>query len=237
VLECLALFPIFFGGFHLTDVPSNTLSVVISTVLDLGVGVCLLGSRTRSAGAGLLLGVVATAPAGPMYDINFLITEKYGAAGTGLWLDLIANVIQLIAATVVLVTVLRRGSVRFTLHGTGVVSWLVVLLGAGGAVAPFFESQGFVAARAQDFVPAEDLLPLLWGSAMALVLPAMAVAARPRPFGVALLAGWIACGVNGVAFKTGFETWSVFGYTLLALLVVIIPFARTAPPASPATRR
>jgi hypothetical protein len=108
-----------------------------------------------------------------------------------------------------------------------------VLLGAGGAVALVFESQGFVAAKGQDFVLAEDLLPLIWAGAIALVLPAIAVAARPRRFGVALLAGWIGCGVNGVAFDTGFETGSVFGCILLALLAVIIPFARSAQPSSP----
>jgi hypothetical protein len=233
VLQCLALFPTFLDGFHLTDVPSNTLSVLISTALDLGVGVCLLVPRTRSAGSGLLLGVATKAPAGPMYDINFLITEKYAEAGAGLWLDLIADMIQIVAAAVVVVTLVRKGSVRFTLHRAGLVSWLIVLLGAGGAVALVFESQGFVAAKAQDFVLAEDLLPLIWASAIALVLPAIAVAARPRRFGVALLAGWIGAGVNGVAFATGFETSSVFGYILLALFAVIIPFARSAPPSSP----
>ena len=235
VLECLALFPEFVGGFHLTDVPSNTLSVVITTALDIGVGVCLLMPRTRSVGAGLLLGAEATAPTGPMYDINFLITEQYGEAGAGLWLDLVANVVLIIAATVVVVTLVQKGSVRFTLQGARLVSWLIVLLGVAGAVTLFFESQEFVAARNQYFVPAEDLLPLIWTSTMALVLPLIAAAARPRLFGVALLAGWIGCGVNVVAFNTGFETSSVFGYTLLALLVVTIPFARAAPPPSRAT--
>jgi hypothetical protein len=114
------------------------------------------------------------------------------------------------------------------------VSWVIVLLGVAGAVALFFESQQFVAARNQDFVPAEDMLPLIWTSTMALVLPAIAATARPRSFGVALLGGWIGCGVNVVAFNTGFETSSVFGYTLLALLAMIIPFARTAAPPSQA---
>ncbi|SMD25917.1 caspase, EACC1-associated type [Kibdelosporangium aridum] len=231
VLEFLALFPEFVSGFRLTDVPSNTLSVVIATALGIGVGVCLLMPRTRSVGAGLLLGAVATAPAGPMYDINFLITGNYGEAGAGLWLDLIANVALIVAATVVVITLVRKGSVHITLRRTGLVSWFIVLLGVAGAAALFFESQdAFVAARNQDFVPEEDMLPLIWASTMALVLPAIAATARPRSFGVALLAGWIGCGVNVVAFNTGFETGSVFGYTLLALLVVIIPFARAAQP-------
>jgi hypothetical protein len=81
--------------------------------------------------------------------------------------------------------------------------------------------------RDQAFAPEEDLAPLIWASAMALVMPTAAATAMPRQFGVALLVGWIGYGAAVVSFSTGFQS-GLFGYTLLALVAVITPFARRA---------
>ena len=69
---------------------------------------------------------------------------------------------------------------------------------------------------------------------MAFLVPAAAAIVQPREFGVALLAGWIGSGVALVVYYTGVGN-SLFGLTLLALLAVIIPFARAAPGRLPAT--
>jgi hypothetical protein len=104
-----------------------------------------------------------------------------------------------------------------------------VLLGVVGAVALLIQVPGdqLLPGRGQGVVPGEDWLPLIWVSALALIAPAAAAVAVPRQFGLALLAGWIGCGIAAVTFYTGFQV-SLFGYTLLALLAVIIPFARAA---------
>jgi hypothetical protein len=66
---------------------------------------------------------------------------------------------------------------------------------------------------------------------MALVVPACVAVAVRRQFGAALLAGWI----GGAAallpsLSTDYESVgiAVFGSTLLALLLVVIPFARAS---------
>ena len=73
------------------------------------------------------------------------------------------------------------------------------------------------------------IIPLAWTTLMALVIPALAAAARPRPFGAALVGGWIIGIFAEVAFVTPFPV-SVFGYTLIALAVSLVPFVRAAHP-------
>jgi hypothetical protein len=79
------------------------------------------------------------------------------------------------------------------------------------------------------------LAPGLCFTAMALLVPAAAAVATPRQLGTGLLAGWIAGGLAIVLFylvnlprfdieRTGIV---VFGGTLLALLVVAVPFSAT----------
>jgi len=79
-------------------------------------------------------------------------------------------------------------------------------------------------------VAGQDMPGLVWGTAMAVLVPTAAAIILPRQFGVALLAGWIGTVVAGMVFYTG-VVHSLTGLTLLALLAVIIPFARAAPPA------
>jgi hypothetical protein len=232
VLALLAPFPEFVGSFRLISVPANVWAVVISNAVAFCAAVCIFVPRTRRLiGPGLLLGAVATAPNAFVYDTTWLVGQKYGSAGPGLWLDLVGNAILVLAACVAGLGLARAGEVRFALRRPpeGRLAWLVVLLGVAGAIALFLQIRGgFVPGRDKGFSPAEDLVPLVWSSVMALVIPPAAAVARPRRFGVALLAGWIGCGTAVAVFSTTLQR-SVFGYTLLALLVVITPFARAAP--------
>jgi hypothetical protein len=189
-------------------------------------------------GPGLLLGAAATEPNGPVYDITLLAGQKYGHADAGLWLDLAGSGTLTVAACVAGFAVARSGDARLVPRlPQDPFAWLVVILGLAGAVALFSQvhGQALLPARGQAFVPGEDLVPLIWSSAMTLAVPAAAAVAVPRRFGVALLAGWIGCGASVLVFYSGFQA-SPFGYTLLALLLVIIPFARTARPRRPRPR-
>jgi hypothetical protein len=236
VLTVVGLFPVYRGvdrgAFRLADFPAVTWSTFIIAALALSAGVCIFVPRTRRLiGPGLLLGAVATSPTTVWYAI--VLPEKiYGTPGPGLWLVLLGGGMLVLAACLAALALARMGEVRISPRPPqGALAWLVVLLGVAGAVAYITQVPGqeFVPGRNQAFVPKEDLVPTLWATAMALVVPACAAVAVPRQFGVALLAGWIGCGAAAVAYTADVVNGSVFGYTLLALLVVIIPFARTAP--------
>jgi hypothetical protein len=197
----------------------------------LSAGICIVVPRTRRLiGPGLLLGAVATSPTTVWYAIT-LPEQSYGTPGPGLWLELLGAGMLVLAACLAGLALVRIGEVRVLPRPPqGALPWLVVLLGAAGAVAFFSQVPGqeFVPGRNKAFTPSEDLIPTIWTTAMALVVPACAAVAVPRQFGVALLAGWIGCGAAVVAYTSEFVP-GLFGFTLLALLVVIIPFARTAP--------
>jgi hypothetical protein len=157
--------------------------------------------------------------------------QSYGTPGPGLWLELLGSGILVLAACLAGFALARMGEVRIVPGSPqGALPWLVVLLGVAGAVAFFSQVPGqeFVPGRGKAFTPSEDLVPTIWTTAMALVVPACATLAVPRQFGVALLAGWIGCGAAVVAYTSEFVP-GLFGFTLLALLVVIVPFARTTP--------
>jgi hypothetical protein len=231
-LTFAALFPAYVGDLQKTSLTALVWTQFIFSALQFSAGICLFVPRTRRLiGPGLLLGTVAVAPIGPIYDMTFLADQTYGKAGAGLWLDFVGGVILVLAACLAGVALARTGEVRFPLRiPEGMAPRLVVFLGVAGAVALVVQVPGgqLLAGRDQLFVPGEDWLPLIWVSAMALVAPAAAAVAVPRQFGVALLAGWIGCGAAMVAFYTG-SHFSLFGCTLLALLAVIVPFARTGP--------
>jgi hypothetical protein len=232
VLTVVGLFPVYRGTFRLTYLPAITWSTFIIAALALSAGICIFAPRTRRLiGPGLLLGAVATSPTAVWFGI-ILPEQSYGTPGPGLWLVLLGGGILVLGACLAGLALARMGEVRIMPRPLeGALPWLVVLLGVAGAVAFISQvpGQAFVPGRGQAFVPKEDLVPTLWTTAMALAVPACAAVAVPRQFGVALLAGWIGCGAASVAFTTEVVSGSVFGYTLLALLVVMVPFARTAP--------
>jgi hypothetical protein len=232
VLTVVGLFPVYRGTFRLTDLPANTWFILIVAALGLSAGVCIFVPRTRRLiGPGLLLGAVATSPNTVWYAI-ILPEQRYGTPGPGLWLELLGGGILVLAACLAGLALARMGEVRIVPRPPqGALPWLVVLLGVVGAVAFFFEVpvQDIIPGRGKAFELGEDLVPLsIWTTAMALLVPACAAVAVPRQFGVALLAGWIGCGAAVVAYTYEVAP-GVFGFTLLALLVVIVPFARTAP--------
>ena len=150
-------------------------------------------------------------------------------------LHLVGVAVWLVACCLVLLSLAQAREVRLALWlPEGAMAWLVTLLGVVGAVALFLQVVGGNAIpgkAGQGFVRSHDLVPLIWAAVMALVIPAAAAVALPRQFGVALLAGWICDGASLAAFYTGLPG-GVFGFTLLALMVLIIPFARGALPSS-----
>jgi hypothetical protein len=218
------------------------LYLLVLATLILGAGSCTLIPRTRRLiGPGLLLGIVATST----WSLVFLVSDRLrywyrGVTFGGGWrVELVAHMALVLAACLTGVALARAAEVRLVRRPPqGELAWLVALLGCAGAVALIFHDRYLW----HPWTPADRWLvaPSIWMTVMAAVVPACAAVAVPRRFGVALLAGWIA---GGAAFY-GFQyTWDhhqygapidsipiiTFGLTLLALLVVTVLFARTAP--------
>jgi hypothetical protein len=232
VLTIVALFPTFTGQVRLISLSANTSETIIRASVALVAGICIFVPRTRRLiGPGLLLGGVATAPSWAMYDL--IVAHAYPPAATGMWLHLLGMAVWLLACCLVLLSLAQAREVRLKRQlPQGVIAWLVALVGVAGAVALFLQVEGghaILGRGGQGFVPSQDLAPLIWAAAMALAIPAAAALALPRQFGIALLAGWICDGAAMVAFYTGFPG-GVFGFTLLALAILIIPFAGVAQP-------
>ncbi len=224
VLAFLAMFPAYLGGTPLTSLPANVLSVAIETAVAFIGGLCVFVPAVgRVAGPGFLLGAVATGPTAPIYDIILLKGDRYGSPGPGIWLDLSGGTVLLAAAVVAVVTLVRRHEVRVVRPGWDPMGYLVMLAGAAGAIALLAQVRGDqeIAGRNQTYVASEDLPPMIWVALVTVLIPVVAATVAPRRFGVALLVGWICCAANIVAFTVGFGS-SVFGYTLVALLVVTV---------------
>jgi hypothetical protein len=227
VLAFLAMFPAYLGGTALTSLPANVLSVAIEVAVAFIGGLCVFVPAVgRLVGPGFLLGAVAAGPTAPIYDIILLKGDRYGSPGPGIWLDLSGGLFMLAAAVVAVVTLARRHEVRLVRPGWDpppYLAMLVMLVGAAGAIALLAQIRGdqVIAGRNQTYVADEDLPPLIWIALVAVLIPVVAATVAPRRFGVALLAGWICCAANVVAFTVGFGS-SVFGYTLVALLVVTV---------------
>ena len=237
VLTIASLFPTFTGTSRLSSQSANTTEITIRAFVALAAGVCIFVPHTRRLiGPALLLGGVATAPTWALYDL--IGWNAYPPVGVGAWLHLLGMAVWLLACCLALLSLAQARDVRVALRlPEGAIAWLVTLLGAAGAVALFLQVKSadtIPGQYGQGFVLSQDLAPLIWAAAMAIVIPAVAVAALPRQFGVALLAGWIIDGASMVAFYIGFPG-GVFGFTLLALAVLIIPFARVAQPSSAST--
>jgi hypothetical protein len=116
----------------------------------------------------------------------------------------------------------------------------VALLGVTSALALVFLDHNLWAAagRLREF----ELVPSIWATVMAVLVPACAVAVLPRRFGISLLAGWIGGAFSIFVYESLLLNYSrnqgvsissapniAFGITLLALMVVAAFFARTAP--------
>jgi uncharacterized membrane protein len=234
VMLVLAPNELFGPTYNLFDNDANKQQILIMAAGALAAGVCLLiPASSRLAGAGLALGAAAAVPGNAALVI--VVVQEGSAIRAGDWLVVGAEVLIIIAAVLAGLAVRRDGAVRLAprallaRHPGQSAAWLVAALGLAGAVA------FLVQVSAQTQVPGQGgttaaqqlIIPLAWTTLMALVIPVLAAAARPRPFGAALAGGWIIGIFAEVAFVTPFPV-SVFGYTLIALAVALVPFVRTA---------
>ncbi len=210
----------------------------------LGAGACTLIPRTRRLiGPGLLLGITAASTWSLVYLASDRLRYKDvpGILRDGWWVELVAHLLLVLAACLAGLALVRTAEVRLVRRPPrSEVAWLVALLGAAGALALLFHDRNL---WNPSWPPNRwYAAPSIWMTIMAAVVPACAAVAVPRRFGVGLLAGWIA---GGAGFFGFYYTWDryqeggnigrnpiiTFGLTLLALLVVTVLFARTAPSA------
>ncbi|MEP6527784.1 MAG: caspase family protein [Nocardioidaceae bacterium] len=219
----------YLDGRQLGDLPEALRYILIVAAMASIAGICIMVPRTRPLiGPGLLLGTVAASTVQLLIIvIDWVEASVHGwVVGAGLWLALVASVILAVAAGCAGLPLARAGDVRLALRSPrGVVPWLVTLLGAAGTGGLLFSPLGLDAP-----FPSPYWVPVIWFSAMALVVPAAAAVVLPRQFGVALLVGWVGGGWALLFSSTEQTAGTVaFGCTLLALMLVIIPFARAAP--------
>jgi hypothetical protein len=241
VLLVLGLFMGFQWDEPLADIQlSEALYVVIVAAVVLGAGVCLLVPRTRwLVGAGLLLGVAAASTKGLVTLVTYA-AEFGGGLGNGYRVELVAHLLLVVAACLALVVLARSGRYRLVIgvprHGR---SRLVVLLGAAGSLALLLH-----VLRLSEIGPkAYWIVPSVWLTVVALVVPAVAAVATPRRFGAFLLAGWVGGAAALVVAYLSFADEKLtndgldigrtplvlFGSTLVALLVVAVLEARAEP--------
>jgi hypothetical protein len=229
----VGLFPAYVGGVRLASdsdtwrASDNIWYAVIVAALALGAGIRSFAPRTtRLVGPGLLLGTVAASTWVLLIIVVGSLTYDF-SVGAGFLLFLIGHLLLVLAGCLAWRAVAQAGAVRLVSRPPkGALPRLVVLLGVVGAVALI---SAFVTQRSD---PGHQVA-LIWAIAMALVVPACAAVAVRRQFGVALLGAWIgAAGALWPSFQTDYMGGvgvALFGYTLPALLLVIIPFARTSP--------
>jgi uncharacterized membrane protein len=236
--------------YRLISYAANSQQILIDAAVSLAAGVCLLVPRTsRLVGTGLILGAVAVVPSDIFLVLAVLLAS--GHPGPGVELVFASEALGVIAAVLAGWSLWRGRAIR--VEPRSVIgrrpgqagAWLVIGLGAVGAVAYLVQvgSAESVPGLAGD-VSHQLMVPLIWITLVAVVIPAIAAAARPRQFGAALIGGWVCVALGEVSFLTGFRN-SVLGYTLVLLAIALIPFLRTAPaglavgglPAAPADRR
>jgi hypothetical protein len=241
VAEAVMLFWVLFvylytdSSFRLISSAANAGQQLIDVAVLLAAGVCLLIPRTRGLiGTGLFLGTAAVVPSDVAIIRLASEHEPFTVASAVL---LVGSEVAAVAAAVLAGFALwRAGTVRIqprSLVGRGRAragAWLVIAVGLTGAVAFAIQLGGAdqVPGVNADITTGGVAVPLIWLTAMAVVVPVIAAAARPRPFGTALLGGWICAALGEASFLIG--TNSVFGYTLIAMAIALVPFAWTARP-------
>jgi Caspase domain len=229
------------SSYRLIDYAANRQQLFIDAAVVLAAGVCLLVPRTSAlAGTGLLLGAAAVVPSDVAIVFGVLRVNDPIQLGPGSWLVLIAEALAIVAAVLAGLSLGRSRVVRLEPRsplgrGRGqLAAGLVAALGLAGAV-----TYAIQVGRAHQVpglavsVSGQLVIPLIWTTIVAVAIPLIAAAARPRTFGTALAGGWICAGLGEASFLTGFTT-SVFAYILVALALALIPFARTAPPGAAA---
>jgi hypothetical protein len=223
-----SIFPYFAAYNAISDSSTDTTNSLLAAALAFVAGACLLVPRTRTlVGPGLALAIAAVAPVGLLYDMT--VGRAYPPVGPGLWLDVASNVALILAGCLIILTLRQTRSVRLAWPPSGPVPWLIAILGAVAAAALFVQvvNDTTLPGRGQAYRADQDLAPLIAAAAITLLVPAIAAIAHPRLFGVALLAGSIAAGASGVVYYTGFA--SLFALSLLGLLTLVAPLARSDP--------
>jgi uncharacterized membrane protein len=234
VLLVVSIYPTYASDYRLLTLPVNVASLLINAAVTLAAGICLLIPQTsRLIGTGLLIGVTATTPTDLQGTLAFLANEE-GGPGPGAWLIIVACILGLITIVLVVASLWHGRDVRFAWRSLAArrgqaAAWVVVALGVAGAAAFAiqFGAADYLAGDGGIYIKGHVTIPLIWITFLALALPALAVTARPRSFGVALAAGWVGIGLSEVVFDTGLKA-NVFGYTLIAMAIALVPLARTA---------
>jgi Caspase domain len=236
ILLVVSLGPTFFttssGPFSLSDQAADLWQTLIGAVAAAAAGFLLVAVPAwRAFSSGVALGVAVTAPSGAVYDI---LVGRYGLQvfGPGLWLNVAGCVILTVAAVVIWRALVRDHEVHVRLGlPTGIVPWLIIVVGCAGAVAlivqvPSLSPVPGIASMLRDV----DIFAFCWTIAMAALVPAIAACTRSRIFASGLLAGWIADGISQAVFYTHVGN-SLFGLTLLVLTGLTFAFNMTGRPA------
>jgi hypothetical protein len=223
------------------DMKWYALYVLILAAVTLVAGICTLIPRTRHLiGPGLLLGIAAAS----IFGLLFLISDRlrYGGDtyfGGGWWFQLVAHLALVLAACLAGLALVGTNEVRLMRPTPqGELAWLVALLGAAGALALLFHDRNLW--HPSGLPNRWYVVPSIWMTVMAFVVPACAAVAVPRRFGIALLAGWIGGAAALFSFDYLWDRYQesgtidtspiiAFGFTLLALVVMAVLFARAAP--------
>jgi Caspase domain len=233
------------SSYRLISYAANRQQLFIDAAVVLAAGICLLVPRTSALiGTGLMLGAAAVVPSDVAIVFGVLRVNGPIQLGPGSWLVLIAEALAITAAVLAGLSLGRGRAVRLeprSLLGQGqgrgrgrgpgqFAAGLVAALGLAGAVAYAIQvGRAHQVPGLAVAVSSQLVIPLAWTTIVAVAVPLIAVAARPRTFGTALAGGWICAGLGEASFLTGFKT-GVFAFILVALALALIPFARTAPP-------
>jgi hypothetical protein len=237
-LLVVGVFPSYQWGSPLSGVsPEAVAPTLILAALAATAGACMLVARTRRVvGPGLLLGAAPAAISGLIGLIGDSVLDD--GFEVGFKLLFVADLILALAAGLAGFVLARTAEARVRGLPSERLPWLVALLGVAGA-APL----AIFAARLLDLTEGWVAAPVALMAVMALVVPACAAVAVPRPFAVALLAGWIGSATAAAVYyftgatlelnKNGYDIGRnlimIFGGTLLALAVVAVLLARAAP--------
>jgi hypothetical protein len=227
--------------YRLISYAANRQQLFIDAAVVLAAGICLLVPRTCALiGTGLMPGAAAVVPSDVAIVFGVLRVNGPIQLGPGSWLVLIAEALAIAAAVLAGLSLGRGRAVRLeprSLLGQGrgrgrgqLAAGLVAALGLAGAAAYAIQvGRAHQVPGLAVAVSSQLVIPLAWTTIVAVAVPLIAVAARPRTFGTALAGGWICAGLGEASFLTGFKT-GVFAFILVALALALIPFARTAPP-------
>jgi hypothetical protein len=219
VLSIVSLFPYYVSSHRTLDEARFTWNAVIGIAAAAVAATLLLAPGTRRlVGSGFLLGSGVLAVNAVIVGLTLETSGFYGESGPALWLDVAAGTVRLCAIVIVVVSVVGSGSLHLA-RRPAPYFWLTALAGIVGAVALYVEQRG-----AEWFEPEVDAASVTWTSIAAVVVPLAAAMILPHRFAIALLAGWLACGLGILAFNdTTDDTIElpVFATTLVALVIAL----------------